>query len=111
MAIARAHGKPPKLSPAQTREVHRMHASGDYAIAQIAELFSFSRPTIYRALQRTTDGRNCPLTPGHSSTWRNTMGLSHERLCRTSGGNRKCSGGAARLLKVLLVLWPRSSTC
>jgi DNA invertase Pin-like site-specific DNA recombinase len=60
MAIARARGKlrgkPPKLSPAQTREVHRMHASGDYAIAQIAELFSVSRPTIYRSLQRTTDG-------------------------------------------------------
>ncbi len=31
-----------------------MHTSGDYAIAQIAELFSVSRPTISRALQRTT---------------------------------------------------------
>ena len=64
MAIARARGKlrgkPPKLSPAQTREVHRMHASGDYAIAQIAELFSVSRPTIYRSLQRTTDGAELP---------------------------------------------------
>ena len=54
MAIARDRGKQPKLSPAQAREVHRMHTSGDYAIAQIAELFSVSRPTIYRALQRTT---------------------------------------------------------
>ncbi len=64
MAIARARGKlrgkPPKLSPTQTREVHRMHASGDYAIAQIAELFSVSRPTIYRALQRTTDAAELP---------------------------------------------------
>ena len=46
MAIARSRGKLRgkllKLSPAQTREVHRMHASGDYAIAQIAELFSVS---------------------------------------------------------------------
>jgi len=58
MAIARdrgkLRGKQPKLSPAQAREVHRMHTSGDYAIAQIAELFSVSRPTISRALQRTT---------------------------------------------------------
>jgi DNA invertase Pin-like site-specific DNA recombinase len=57
MAIARGRGKlrgkPPKLTPAQDREIHRMHASGDYPIAEIAELFSVSRPTIYRALQRT----------------------------------------------------------
>jgi DNA invertase Pin-like site-specific DNA recombinase len=64
MAIARdrgkLRGKPPKLTPAQAREVHRMHASGDYAIAQIAELFGVSRPTIYRALQRTTAGAELP---------------------------------------------------
>src|SRR5438309_3565283 len=57
MAIARSHGKlrgkQPKLTPAQAREVHRMHPSGDYPIAEIAELFSVSRPTIYRALQRS----------------------------------------------------------
>ena len=56
MAIARSRGKlrgkPPKLSPAQAREVHRMHASGDYPITEIAELFNVSRPTIYRVLQR-----------------------------------------------------------
>jgi len=55
MAVARdrgkLRGKPPKLTPAQAREVHRMHASGDYAIAEIAGLFSVSRPTIYRVLQ------------------------------------------------------------
>lgn len=57
MAIARdrgkLRGKPPKLTAAQAREVHRMHASGDYTIAEIGELFSVSRPTVYRALQRT----------------------------------------------------------
>ena len=64
MAIARdrgkLRGKQPKLSPAQAREVHRMHASGDYAIAQIAELFSVSRPTVYRALQRTAASAALP---------------------------------------------------
>lgn len=31
-----------------------MHDSGDYNIAEIAGLFSVSRPTVYRSLQRTT---------------------------------------------------------
>jgi DNA invertase Pin-like site-specific DNA recombinase len=84
MAIPRARGKlrgkPPKLSPAQTREAHRIHASGDYAIAQIAQLFSVSRPTIYRALQRTTGGADLPLTPAHAPTWRNAI-----RCCPRAG--------------------------
>ncbi|MDZ4138386.1 MAG: helix-turn-helix domain-containing protein, partial [Erythrobacter sp.] len=28
------------------------HASGDYSISDLAELFSVSRPTVYRTLQR-----------------------------------------------------------
>jgi transposase len=31
-----------------------MHDSGDYSIAEIAGLFSVSRPTVYRSLERTT---------------------------------------------------------
>jgi DNA invertase Pin-like site-specific DNA recombinase len=60
MTIARARGKlrgkPPSLAPAQDREIRRMHDSGDYPIAEIAAIFKVSRPTIYRALQRTTPG-------------------------------------------------------
>lgn len=56
MAIARAkgklRGKQPKLSEKQQRELTRMHASGDYAISDLAEPFSVSRPTVYRTLQR-----------------------------------------------------------
>lgn len=56
MAIARAkgklRGKQPKLSDKQQKELIRMHASGGYSISDIAELFSVSRPTIYRTLQR-----------------------------------------------------------
>lgn len=56
MAIARAkgrlRGKPPKLSPKQQRALCRMHATGEYTIADLAELFSVSRPTVYRCLQR-----------------------------------------------------------
>ncbi len=56
MAVARAkgklRGKKPKLSPKQQAELRRMHATGDYTIADLTELFSVSRPTVYRTLQR-----------------------------------------------------------
>lgn len=57
MAIARAkgklRGKQPKLSDKQQKELTRMHATGEYSISDLAELFSVSRPTVYRTLQRT----------------------------------------------------------
>jgi len=46
-------GKQPSLKPAQDREIRRMRDSGDYNIAEIAELFGISRPTVYRSLERT----------------------------------------------------------
>lgn len=56
MAVARAkgklRGKKPKLSERQQKELHRMHDSGDYSISDLAELFSISRPTVYRTLNR-----------------------------------------------------------
>ena len=56
MAIARAkgklRGKQPKLSEKQQKELTRMHATGDYSISDLAELFAVSRPTVYRTLQR-----------------------------------------------------------
>ena len=59
MDIARQKGKlrgrQPSLSPAQDREIRRMHDSGDYNVAEIAALFSISRPTVYRSLDRTAD--------------------------------------------------------
>ncbi|WP_081536377.1 recombinase family protein [Rhodovulum sp. P5] len=56
MATARAkgklRGKQPKLSEKQQRELCRMHATGDYSISDLAEVFSVSRPTVYRTLNR-----------------------------------------------------------
>jgi DNA-directed RNA polymerase specialized sigma24 family protein len=46
-------GKPPKLSVKQQRELRRMHDTGDYTIADLSDLFSVSRPTVYRTLDRT----------------------------------------------------------
>jgi len=58
MKIARAkgklRGKKPKLSDRQQRELRRMYDTGDYSISDLAEVFSVSRPTIYRTLQRTS---------------------------------------------------------
>ena len=56
MAIARAkgklRGKQPKLSEKQQRELCRMHATSDHSISDLAEVFSVSRPTVYRTLNR-----------------------------------------------------------
>ena len=56
LAIARARGKlrgkQPKLSDRQQRKLCRMHATGEYSISDLAELFSVSRPTVYRTLNR-----------------------------------------------------------
>ncbi|WP_275669919.1 helix-turn-helix domain-containing protein [Photorhabdus luminescens] len=56
MAIARAkgklRGKQPKLSDKQQKELCRMHETGQYSISDLAELFSVSRPTVYRTLSR-----------------------------------------------------------
>ena len=57
MALARSkgklRGKQPKLSDRQQRELCRMHATGEYSISDLAELFTVSRPTVYRTLNRS----------------------------------------------------------
>lgn len=56
MAIAQSRGKlrgkKPELSDKQQKELRRMHDTGEYAISDLAELFSVSRPTVYRTLAR-----------------------------------------------------------
>ncbi len=60
MAVARAKGKlkgrKPKLSKKQQAELRRMHDAGDHSITDLADVFSISRPTVYRTLQRTAPG-------------------------------------------------------
>ena len=56
MEIARAkgklRGKQPKLTDKQQKELCRMHSTGNYSISDLAEVFSVSRPTVYRTLKR-----------------------------------------------------------
>jgi DNA invertase Pin-like site-specific DNA recombinase len=60
MAIARSRGKlkgrQPKLTTRQQAELVRMHASGDYTIAELMEVFSVGRATVYRVLSRADTG-------------------------------------------------------
>jgi DNA invertase Pin-like site-specific DNA recombinase len=57
MAVARAKGKlrgrQPKLSPKPQAGLRRMHAYGDYTIADLAKLFTVCRPIVHRAFQRS----------------------------------------------------------
>ena len=56
MAVARAKGKlkgkQPKLTPRQQTELTRMHTTGEYTIADLMEVFSVGRATVYRTLKR-----------------------------------------------------------
>jgi DNA invertase Pin-like site-specific DNA recombinase len=56
MAVARAKGKlkgrQPKLSTKQQAELVRMYEAGNHSITDLADVFSISRPTVYRTLNR-----------------------------------------------------------
>jgi DNA invertase Pin-like site-specific DNA recombinase len=49
---AKLKGRKPQLSPAQEAKLAKDHATGEYSIGDLAELFKVSRPTVYRALAR-----------------------------------------------------------
>ena len=49
---AKLKGKPPKLSPAQQKHLVDLYRAGEHSITDLAELFSVSRPSVYRVLNR-----------------------------------------------------------
>ncbi|WP_199922706.1 helix-turn-helix domain-containing protein [Streptomyces sp. NRRL S-87] len=67
MAVARAEGKlkgkQPKLTARQQTHLVQQHQSGEHTIADLAELFSVSRATVYRVLERHQNAAT-PSTPG-----------------------------------------------
>ena len=69
MAVARAkgrlRGKQPKLSARQQVHLVQLHQSGQHTIAELAELFSVSRPTVYRVLERAR-GTSTSLSAGNA---------------------------------------------
>ena len=56
MAVARAKGrlkgKPPKLSASQQTHLLKQLHAGEHTIPELAELFSVSRATVYRVIER-----------------------------------------------------------
>jgi DNA invertase Pin-like site-specific DNA recombinase len=71
MAIARSRGRlkgrQPKLTARQQAELVRMHATGDYTIAELMEVFSIGRATVYRVLNRAATSTPSPAAvPGPS---------------------------------------------
>lgn len=56
MKVARAkgrlRGKKPKLSPRQESHLVELHHAGSHTSAELAELFSVARSTVYRAIER-----------------------------------------------------------
>ena len=70
MAIARAkgrlRGKQPKLSARQQAHLVQLHQSGQHTIAELAELFSVSRPTVYRVLDRAR-GTSTSVSAGNTT--------------------------------------------
>jgi DNA invertase Pin-like site-specific DNA recombinase len=71
MAIARAKGKlkgkQPKLSARQQAHLVELHQAGTHTVVELAELFSVSRPTIYRALERAHGPARSTNEPGASA--------------------------------------------
>ena len=49
---AKLKGKPPKLSAAQQKHLVDLYEAGEHSITDLAELFSVSRPSVYRVLNR-----------------------------------------------------------
>jgi DNA invertase Pin-like site-specific DNA recombinase len=65
MAIAKAKGKlkgrAPKLSAPRQAHLRKLHAAGEHNIAELAELFEVSRPTVYRVLERAAPATHTSL--------------------------------------------------
>jgi DNA invertase Pin-like site-specific DNA recombinase len=52
-AKGRLRGRRPKLNARQVAHLVSLIAAGEHSIAEVADLFGVSRPTVYRALQRS----------------------------------------------------------
>ena len=72
MAIARTkgrlRGKQSKLSIRQQAHLVQLHQGGKHTIAELAELFSVSRPTVYRVLERAR-GTSTSLSAGNATSY------------------------------------------
>jgi len=55
-AKGRLHGKKPKLSPKKEAHLVDLHRAGEHTVGELEELFSVTRSTVYRAIERARRG-------------------------------------------------------
>lgn len=60
-ARGRVGGRRPKLTQRQLDQAQQMYDSGQHTVAEIAGTFHVSRPTLYRHLSASHEGRDCAL--------------------------------------------------
>lgn len=65
-AKGRLQGKKPKLSPKQEEHLVSLHAAGEHTVSELAELFSVSRGTVYRAVERAQTRRSRSVDGHHA---------------------------------------------
>ncbi|MGI8535464.1 MAG: recombinase family protein [Mycobacteriales bacterium] len=65
MAVARAkgrlRGKRPKLSPRQEAHLVQLYRAGEHTISELEELFTVTRSTVYRAVERAGGRTGTPV--------------------------------------------------
>ncbi|HRP47077.1 MAG TPA: helix-turn-helix domain-containing protein, partial [Trueperaceae bacterium] len=79
---ANSRAAKPKLSTRQQQELRRMYDTGDYSVSDLAELFTLSRPTVYRTLKRQPGEATPPLKRAPRSA-----GKLHQRATTVSQCN------------------------
>ena len=57
-ATGRLRGKQPKLKPTPEAHLVKLWRTGDHTTLELADLFSVSRATVYRAIQRSETAFN-----------------------------------------------------
>ncbi|MGP9783390.1 recombinase family protein [Glutamicibacter sp. AOP12-B1-11] len=62
-ANGRLRGKQPKLTAKQEAHLLELHDAGEYTMTEMAELFSISRSTIYRGVERGQRKKTGTITP------------------------------------------------
>ena len=92
-------GKQPKLSTRQQHELVRKYGAGEYTIADLTKVFTVSRTTVYRTLQRAStskavkiaDWPPCGLKPLDDRALRSFD--ERRRLC--AAATERCPGGGS----------------
>ena len=96
---AKQRGKQPKLSTRQQHELVRKYGAGEYTIADLTKVFTVSRTTVYRTLQRAStskavkiaDWPPCGLKPLDDRALRSFD--ERRRLC--AAATERCPGGGS----------------